>query len=205
MLRKMVYPKIETLLNSMAGFLHQKGFTPNQLTFAGLGLNVVSGALFMLGLFPAAGLTLLVAGLGDMLDGALARTSGRASKFGAFLDSVVDRYSDFFVFGGLAGHFAVTGRMGWFLLVMGIIAGGFVTSYSKARAENFISSCSVGVFERPERLIALAVGAILPGFMGLVIWVLFFGTQVTAIHRILYTKSLLAEPAAPRPDSPAAL
>ncbi len=191
MLRKILYPKIEMLLNKIASFLHAKGITANQLTFAGLGLNVVVGLVYMAGLLPLGGILLLVAGLGDMLDGPVARVSGKASPSGAFLDSVVDRYSDFLVFGGLAAYFAVTGQIGSFLLVMGTIAGAFVTSYTKARAENFISACSVGVFERPERLILLSIGTCFTGLLGLVLWILCIGTHLTVIQRVLFTRKQL--------------
>jgi len=191
MLRKIVYPKIEILLNTAASFLQTKGFTPNQLTFAGMGLNFVAGWVYMAGLLPLGGILLLIAGLGDMLDGPLARVSGKASRFGAFLDSVVDRYSDIFLFGGLAAYFAVTGQIGYFLLIMGTIAGAFVTSYTKARSENFIASCSVGFLERPERIILLSVGTVFTGLLGLVLWVLFLGTNYTAIQRVLFTRKQL--------------
>lgn len=196
MLRKAIYPKIESVLNAAASFLQSKGFTPNQLTYAGMGLNFIAGWIYMAGLLPLGGLLLLIAGLGDMLDGPLARVSGKASRFGAFLDSVVDRYSDFFLFGGLAAYFAVTGQTGFFLLIMGTIAGAFVTSYTKARSENFIASCSTGFLERPERIILLAVGTIFTGLLGFVLWILFIGTNATAIQRILFTRKQLDSEAA---------
>ena len=196
MLRKIVYPHIEGLLNRTAGFLNTKGITPDQLTLGGLALNFIAGWAYLAGLLPLGGLLLLAAGLGDMLDGPLARVSGKASRFGAFLDSFVDRYSDFFVFGGLTAYFAVTAQMGFFFLSMGTIAGAFATSYAKARAENFIASCSVGVFERPERLILLALGTLFTGLLGLCLWVLFFGTNITALQRVFFTRDKLqSEPA----------
>ncbi len=191
MLRKVIYPQIEGLLNQAAAFLHTKKITPNQLTLGGLALNFVAGWVFMAGLLPLGGLLVLIAGLGDMLDGPLARVSGKANRFGAFLDSVVDRYSDFFVFGGLTAYFAVTGQIGACLLGLGTIAGAFVTSYAKARSENFIASCSVGVFERPERLILLAIGTMITSLLGLSLWILFLGTNFTALHRVIFTRDKL--------------
>ena len=199
MLRKAVYPKIEGLLNQAASWLNLKGVTPHQLTLGGLALNFIAGWVFMAGLLPLGGILLLIAGLGDMLDGPLARVSGRASRFGAFLDSVVDRYSDLFVFGGLTAYFAVTGQTGAVLLGLGTIAGAFVTSYAKARAENLIAACPVGVLERPERLILLATGTILTGLLGLCLWILFFGTNFTAIQRILFTRDKIQSETAENP------
>lgn len=193
MLRKAIYPKVEKLLNTVAGTLNKYGFTPNQLTLAGLALNFVAGWVYAMGFIFLGGFLLLVAGLGDVLDGPLARTSGKVTKFGAFLDSTVDRYSDFFLFGGLVLHFAQTAQGGFLLLTMGIIAGSFVTSYAKARAENLIEKCNVGVFERPERVLLLALGSLIPFLLPLVLWILFIGTNYTAVQRILFTQKQLAQ------------
>src|SRR4051812_22691400 len=106
MLRKTLYPKLEATLNEAAQYFSKKGFTPNQLTLGGLALNFVSGCIYASGHFFWGGIFLGVAGVADLLDGALARTTGKVSKFGAFLDSTVDRYSDIFLFGGVAIFFA---------------------------------------------------------------------------------------------------
>lgn len=188
MLRKSVYPKIEGILNDWAKKLNTKGFTPNQLTLTGLGINFLAGWIFASGNFFLGGLVMLIAGLADMLDGPLARTSGKVSKFGAFLDSTIDRYSDFFLFGGIALYYANNDEPVRLFLVLGALAGAFVTSYAKCRAENFIASCSVGVFERSERIIALGVGSLFSFLMPLALWVLFIGTNATAVQRILYTQ-----------------
>lgn len=193
MLRKALYPKVESLLNVGAGFCHKKGITPHQLTLAGLALNFLAGWLFSDGHFFLGGLMMLTGALGDLLDGPLARLTGKASKFGAFFDSTIDRYSDFFLFGGIALFFARQGRFGWLFIVLGILLGAFVTSYAKARAENLIENCSVGVFERAERILVLAVGVILTPLMSPALLVLFFGTQFTALQRILFTQKALSD------------
>lgn len=195
MLRKTVYPKVESLLNSTASELHKQGFTPNQLTLAGLALNFVAGWIYANGHLFWGGIFLLLAALGDLLDGPLARTTGKATKFGAFLDSTVDRYSDFFLFGGLALHYARIEEGLYLILCLGTIMGAFVTSYSKARAENLIENCSVGVFERAERVIAFALGSVFWPLMPLVLWILFLGTNITAVHRILFTRKALEDSA----------
>jgi CDP-diacylglycerol--glycerol-3-phosphate 3-phosphatidyltransferase len=192
-LRKAIYPKIESLLNTMAGWLNARGFSPNQLTLAGLVLNFVVGWIYASGWLFLGGVALILAGFGDVLDGPLARVSSRVSKFGAFLDSTVDRYSDFFIFGGIAAHYARTGEAGWFILTLGILLGSFVTSYSKARAENVIEKCDVGLFERAERVIILALGSLISFLFPVALWILFLGTNTTAIQRILYTRKKLSE------------
>ena len=195
MLRKAIYPKVESLLNKIATSLDKQGFTPNQLTLGGLVLNFVAGWIYATGSFFLAGIVLIAAAFGDLLDGPLARTSGKVSKFGAFLDSTVDRYSDFFLFGGLALYFAKEDEALGCLVVLGILMGGYVTSYAKARAENLIPNCSVGVFERAERVIALALASLLPFLMPLMLWVLLIGTNVTAIQRIIHTQKVLSKDA----------
>ena len=194
MLRKHIYPHIEKNLNQAAGFLAKKNITPNQLTLGGLGLTLVSGMIYASGHFFWGGIFLLFGCLGDMLDGPLARTTGKASKFGAFLDSTTDRYGDIFLFGGLAVHYANIGQSGWVVVCLAIIAGAYATSYSKARAENFIDDCTVGIFERPERMIALGILSVFPSLSPLVLWVLAIGTNYTAVQRILHTQRKLSTP-----------
>jgi CDP-diacylglycerol--glycerol-3-phosphate 3-phosphatidyltransferase len=193
MLRKAIYPKIESLLNQIAGTLHKQGFTPNQLTLAGTVLNFVAGWIYAGGHLFWGGIFLILAAMGDMLDGPLARTSGKVTKFGAFLDSTMDRYSDFAIYGGLALHYARQDEGVLLILCLGALAGSFLTSYSKARAENFIQNCSVGVFERAERLIVIAAASIFWPLMPLALWVLFIGTNATAAQRILHTQKNLSE------------
>ena len=192
MLRKAVYPKIESILNQWAGFFQKQGITPNQLTLGGLALTFLTGWIYASGHFFLGGIFLIISCLGDMLDGPLARLTGKTSKFGAFLDSTVDRYADFFLFGGLALHFAKNDQAGWFILTLGIILGAYVTSYAKARAENLIQDCSVGVFERPERIIALALGSLIPVLMPFALIALFIGTHATALQRIFHTQKTLS-------------
>lgn len=192
MLRRLIYPKVEPVLNGVARFLLEKKFTPNQLTLAGLGLNVLAGWFYGIGLFFLGGIVTLLAGLGDLLDGPLARLGGKTSPFGAFLDSTVDRYSDFFLFGGLVLHFAAVESWGACLASLGIILGSFVTSYTKARAESLIPVCSVGMFERAERVLLVALGSLVPPLMPWVLGILLLGTHLTALQRILFVKKSLS-------------
>lgn len=203
MLRKTLYPKLQSLIQYLCTFLNEKGITPNQLTLAGLALNFVAGWIYASGWIFLGGVMIIVAGAGDVLDGALARMSGRTSRFGAFFDSTVDRYSDLFIFGGLALHFAREGSMGWLVICLGIIMGSYVTSYTKARAENLIEHCNVGFFERPERVVFLAIGSALPTLLlPLMLWVLLIGTNATALQRIFYTRKMLLQK--DTPEQPAA-
>lgn len=193
MLRKIIYPKIDSGIKKMASFLHEQEITPNQLTISGTILSFLAGAIFAKGYFFLAGIVLMVGGLGDLLDGPLARISNNTSKFGAFLDSTLDRYSDFFLFGGLALFYAKNNSFFWLFVVLGSLLGSFAVSYSKARSENFIEDCSVGIFARAERVLLLALGAFVPILMKPVLIILFLGTNFTAIQRILHTKKQLSQ------------
>jgi len=191
MLRENLYPKFEPLIKQAAGQLAKQGISPNQLTLAGVALSLLTGVIYAKGYLFLGGILLLLSGTGDLLDGPLARLTGKADSFGAFLDSTIDRYSDFFVFGGLALHFSRTGETFWFVVVLGIMLGAFAVSYAKARAENFIKDCGVGIFGRSERILLLALGTILSPLLWLALLVLLIGTHSTAVRRILHTKKIL--------------
>lgn len=191
MLRRLVYPKVEPILNRAARLCSEKNFTPNQLTLVGLAINVLAGWIFSTGVFFLGGVLILIGGLGDLLDGPLARLTGKASPFGAFLDSTIDRYSDFFLFGGVAFYYATQESWGWCLTSLGIILGAFITSYTKARAESLITSCSVGFLERAERVLLLALGSFVPVLLPWILIFLLAGTHATAIQRIWFVKKSL--------------
>lgn len=192
-LRETLYPKVEPIANAIVSFLKEQGISPTQLTLAGAALSLLTGVIYAKGYLFLGGIMLFVAGAADLLDGLLARTTGTTSAFGAFLDSVVDRYADFFIFAGLATYFVRQGDIFWFFVTLGIILGSVVISYTKARAENFIKNCGVGTFGRAERILLLILGTLLSPLLKLVLFVLLVGTHVTAIQRILHTKKILAE------------
>src|SRR5439155_44018 len=141
-----------------------------------------------------AGLVLLVAGLLDLLDGSLARASGQVTAFGAFLDSVIDRYSDIAVMLGIVVLYARTPNPRGALVAMAGLAGSVMVSYTKARAESIGVECNVGMMERPERLICLIAGAVLD-VMEPALWVLAVLANLTAVQRIVFTRRMMrAEP-----------
>lgn len=204
MLKKWLYPKLESLFLKIVAYLDERGFTPNQLTLAGLAVTFIAGCLYAGGFLFIGTLVVLLAGLGDILDGLMARTTKKTTPFGGFLDSTIDRYCDFFIFGGLAIHFVNTGRYGYFLICLGILLGSFVTSYAKARAENLIASCSVGFLGRAERIVIICFGTAIAPLLPFALWILLLGTNITAIYRILHTRKVL-EPGSdstPSPDQP---
>jgi len=133
-LRETFYPKVEPIITRIVAFLTSQGISPTQLTLGGMALSLLTGVIYAKGYLFLGGLMLFAAGAADLLDGPLARATGKASSFGAFLDSTIDRYSDFFVFAGISIHFVRSGEIFWFFVTLGIIVGAFAVSYTKARA-----------------------------------------------------------------------
>ena len=128
----------------------------------------------------------LVAAVFDMLDGRVARIRGRGTKFGAFLDSTMDRYSDMLLFMGLLILYARLERTGLVVLVWVAAFGSFMTSYARARAESLIPRCPVGLLERPERIVLIIAGALLNKMVA-VLWIVAVLSNITAVQRIVYT------------------
>lgn len=160
--------------------------TPNHLTIFGLLFSFLVGVVFGLGRIQLAGFLLLAAGFFDLLDGAYARFLGQTKRFGAFLDSILDRYSDLFIMGGIIFYFARTHQLTYVLLSILTLTGFVMISYTKARAENIIKSCTTGLMERPERILVLSAGSVINRLKP-TLWVLTVLCHQTAIHRIWYT------------------
>jgi soluble lytic murein transglycosylase len=165
---------------------------PNHLTVMGLAVSLLAAAAFIAGHTQGAGLLLILAGLFDLFDGSLARASGQVTEFGAFLDSVIDRYSDLVVLLGIVVFFVRTPHARGALVAMAGLVGSVMVSYTKARAESIGIACNVGVMERPERMICLSAGALF-GLMEPALWVLAVLANVTALQRILYTRRQLRQ------------
>ena len=134
--------------------------SPNSLTLLGLMVAGASAYLLSIGQLWVGGIVLLVSGLFDLFDGALARATGRASRFGAFLDSLVDRVSEIAVLLGLLVFYVNRSETEGIVLVYLALAGSLMVSYMRARAEGLNIDCNVGVMTRPERIIALGLGLI---------------------------------------------
>jgi len=169
--------------------------SPDVLTITGLALNGVACACFAFaggkdytdpGMLRVAGLVTFVASIFDMLDGRVARLRGRETKFGAYLDSTMDRYSDMVLHLGLTILYARMGQTLPMVLVWAAAFGGFMTSYARARAESLIPRCTVGLMERPERIVLLIVGA-LTNRMAAVLWIIAVLSNITAVQRVVYT------------------
>src|SRR3989441_3170496 len=146
----------QRIIDAMVRWLARGHISPNILTFIGVAINVGSGMLFGFGRFFWAGIVLIVANLFDMLDGQVARLSGRVTSFGGFLDSSLDRLSDMVVFVGLMVFYARNtefhSTLNVFLAGTGMM-GSVMVSYASARAESLIPKCDVGFLRRPERVV----------------------------------------------------
>ncbi len=162
------------------------GINPNFLTLAGLVITLFAAFYLSRGKFLVAGIIIIFSGIFDMLDGRVARVTKNVTKFGAFFDSVLDRYSDMAIFIGLMIYYSKGQRLTYVILSGIVMMGSVMTSYTRARAESLIPLCKVGFMERPERLVLLIIGT-LSNRMAPVLWIMAFFTNLTVIHRIVYT------------------
>ena len=174
--------------------------SPNTLTLIGLVISIISAAAFARGELITGGALILVSGLFDILDGAVARTNEYITAFGGFLDSVCDRFADAVIFigimyGALDGSISTNTLLGiplWLWCATALV-GSLLVSYTRARAEGAgVEKMDIGIAERPERMILLAGGA----FSGLIVWAIasiVILTHITIIQRIVYAKNVLDE------------
>ena len=184
MLSKYGRPLFTDSLSRLAYYLHQLGITPNGLTYSGFALTIVTALVLATGAFRWGGVLLLLAALFDMLDGAVARFTKQMSTFGAFLDSTLDRYSESVTFLALAYFFShSTSTRTELVLIMFILVGSLMVSYTKARAEALQVECKAGWLQRPERIIILVIGLIV-GWLAPILWLLAIFTNFTALQRI---------------------
>lgn len=187
------------IIDTMVRWLAFGGISPNILTVIGVTINVGCGVLFGFGEFFWAGIVLIIANLFDMLDGNVARLTGRVTKFGAFLDSSLDRLSDMVAFLGIIAFYASNTPQHSLLNVVlagtGLI-GSVMVSYTTARSESIGVKSNVGFLQRPERMVLLIIGGLstfpnsnsfFANRMPQVLWILAIGSIWTFIHRMFYT------------------
>jgi CDP-diacylglycerol--glycerol-3-phosphate 3-phosphatidyltransferase len=186
MLSRLIGKLCKTLLDLIVAFVSFLGINPNLLTFIGFLISIFAAVYFARGRFLEAGLVIIFAGIFDMLDGRVARITNSVTKFGAFFDSVLDRYSDIVIFLGLMIYYSKAQRLSYMVLSGVVMMGAVMTSYTRARAESLIPLCKVGFLERPERLVLLIIGA-LSNRMAPALWVMAIFSNLTVIHRITYT------------------
>lgn len=181
--------------------LARTGITPNGLTVIGLLLNIGAGLILAYGAFVPGAMMLLLAGAFDMFDGALARVTNRKTTFGAFFDSTIDRYSEAVILLGLQVAFLRDPDPTWHswagvVLCYLVAIGSLMISYTRARAEGLQPrvDCEVGWLQRPERIIVLGIGLLLPRtWLLAVLAALALFTEITVVQRIAHVRRLTAD------------
>ena len=175
----------------VARFMERVGLTPNAVTLIGLLIAIGGAWLIAVGQWHIGGAVALFGGVFDMFDGALARMTGRASKFGALLDSVIDRVSEAVTLFGILAYYLLSDNDIGAALVYAAIIGSIMVSYMRARSEGLGIDCKVGVMTRPERVAAIGIGLIAAHWIAVVMPVVLGTiaalTAVTAVHRLSHT------------------
>jgi len=180
------------ITDPMVRILSKSGITPNALTLINLVLNIVAAYVIATSHFRLGGVLILVSGLFDLLDGALARFTRQTTKFGAILDSVTDRISEAAIFCGLLIWYIPQGANLEIVLIFVVLIGSFLVSYIRARAEGVGWQCQVGLFTRAERVIVLAIGLLINQifihsiFIALCVLAVF--VFITVVQRLIYLR-----------------
>lgn len=163
-------------------FLLRHPVNPNALTVIGTLISLGSATAFAFGRFGLGAWLILAGGIFDLVDGVVARRHGTATPFGAFLDSTMDRLADMAILLGVMLHFAGRGDAGTVLLAGIALIAAVLTSYAKARAEQWVRSFEGGLLERGERLFVLGVGAV-SGYLVAALWILAVLGTATVVYR----------------------
>ena len=172
-------------LTPLVKALTKWGVHPNTLTLAGLIITCMASVALFKGSLRIGGVLILLGGLCDSLDGNLARATGKATRSGALFDSVIDRYSEFIMFLGIAAYFIT--MKNYFILIVTFIAlcGSIMVSYTRARAESLGFESKAGMMQRAERIVCLGTGALIhPIAFKLSIWLVAILANITALQRL---------------------
>ncbi len=173
------------LLEPIARLIRRTGMSPNLLTLTGFVLTVGVAYVLATGHLQVGGVLLAIAGSFDALDGTLARLVGQKSRFGAFLDSTVDRLSEAVIFLGLLVYYTRHGGQQESFLIYATIVGSLMVSYARARAEGIGIECKRGILTRFERALVLVVGLILDQML-IALWILAILSNFTALQRMYH-------------------
>lgn len=172
---------------------------PNVLTFVGVVINVMAASALAVGRFMLAFVIMLVANIFDFIDGKVAHQLQLQSKFGAFWDSTLDRFSDLALVTGLIFLYSKLGRSDYVLVAALTLTFSIMTSYARARAESLVDRCKVGFMERPERIVLFMIGAA-TNRMAAVLWVVLLLSVLAVANRIYYTYLALSRLPMPTRD-----
>ncbi len=182
MIKAALGPRLDGWIRAAMPFLFRHRVDPNWLTVTGTVVSFGAAVAFALGAFPLGAFVLLLGGFFDLVDGVIARHHGISTRFGAFLDSTLDRVTDMAAFLGVLVYFARADEIGWVLLTGYTLAVSVLVSYAQARAELVVPDFRVGIMERGERIGVLAAGAMF-GFLIIALWIIAIGSTITVIQR----------------------
>ena len=194
-------PRLEIILSAVANKMVALGITANMVTLFGFAVNLIATFYLATGRLIVGGILILFGGSFDMIDGAVARAQTNLRASGALLDSVIDRYSEGFLFLGALIYFYSLESLIGIILAFGAWFGSILVSYVRARAEGLQVTCKVGLMQRPERIVLLGAGALLQGLLWhrfpiiqtnalillCVLGLLTLTTHVTALHRLIFS------------------
>jgi CDP-diacylglycerol--glycerol-3-phosphate 3-phosphatidyltransferase len=175
------------IIQPIARLLTRLGLTPNTVTVLGFMLSAAVALVLATGRLTLAGLLLIFTLAFDAVDGTMARTQGTTSRFGAFLDSTLDRWTELFLYGALVWHYLQIGQDLYVLLAVAAMSTSVMVSYTRARAEGVGLPCKEGIFTRFERMVVLIVGllfGVTPWALGIIAVL----AGITAVQRIFVTK-----------------
>ena len=174
--------RVDPWLHAWFPVLFRTRVNPNLLTVIGALVSLLAAVAFAGGHLRSAGLLILAGGAFDLVDGVIARHHGITSRFGGFLDSTLDRLVDMALLVGVAVHFAANGDAPHVLLAGAALITSVLVSYAQARAELVVPDFRIGFFERAERVVVLALGALF-GFLVPALWIVTLGSAITVAQR----------------------
>ncbi|MGE5256396.1 MAG: CDP-alcohol phosphatidyltransferase family protein [Hyphomicrobiales bacterium] len=175
------------MLAPLVRVLTKWGVNPNSLTLAGIIITFFATAAFFMKSPRLGGFLVLLGGLCDAIDGSLARNAGKATRFGALLDSSVDRYAEFVMLFGIGGYFLMIADYVNSAVTFLALCGSFMVSYTRARAESLGLAAKVGVMQRPERIVFLGLGALIhPIALTIAVWMVAIFANFTALQRLRF-------------------
>jgi CDP-diacylglycerol--glycerol-3-phosphate 3-phosphatidyltransferase len=192
--------RIKKVFEPIALAMGRVGLTPNGLTLIGFGISVVGAALLAAQAWLIGGIVVFIGGAFDMFDGTLARATGKVSPFGAFMDSVFDRWGEAIVYLGIAWGGVLAGEDTVAILATAALGAAFMVSYTRAKSEGLgfspgIGMAAIGVMPREIRLIVLSLGLIVAGatanltILSAALAIIAVGAVITVIQRILQTRA----------------
>ena len=180
-------------MNALGAWLYRLGIHPDFITVLGLVVVLVAAVFIGNGDLQIGGLILLAGLPLDAVDGAVARAMQRKDRFGAMLDSSLDRYADGLIFAALSYYFAVQDNMTLMVVAQAALLGSFMVSYARARAEGLGVDVKVGWFTRMERVIVILALLLVPQLLEIGVWVLAIGTNLTGMQRIWFVYKMLVQ------------